>query len=492
MLRKKVEITLENRVLQFIRRNGLINSGQKVLVAVSGGPDSVCLLHILYRLRTALDVTLHIAHLDHGLRGAESAGDARYVADLALKLDLPATIEKRDVSGYRSEHHLSPEEAAREIRYGFLAETARKIGAERVAVGHTQDDQVETVLLHIIRGTGTRGLRGLQPCQSLQFAGNRLIVFRPLLDIKRQETDAYCSRNQLSPRLDVSNLSTSLLRNRVRHELLPLLKSYNTGIFDSLLRISRIAQEELAFLDAESKSAFQKTVTQKANTFIFDKEKFLALDPALRRHVLRKSIEGLLGTLKDIEARHIEALMDALVKPAGRQIALPGGLFFIIEYDRYLLGFNPQELTPFPEIKGRYNVRVPGETRIPGWKIEAAVKPRETFEDEKKKTGKRKVSAFSASFDRDRVGGAVEVRARQRGDWFHPLGSVSLKKVGEFMLDARIPRAWRERIPIFSIPQQIIWVAGWRIDERVKVTQDTKQVLSLRMVRIENPNYTPQ
>ena len=171
---------LEQRVLQYIRENGLIHTGEKILVAVSGGPDSVSLLHILYRLQSELNISLHIAHLNHQLRGQEAESDARYVADLGRKLKIPATIENRDVSGYQAESHLSLEEAAREVRYCFLAETAQSLGMDRVAVGHTRNDQAETVLLHILRGTGTRGLRGLQPDRTLQFTGRQLTVIRPL------------------------------------------------------------------------------------------------------------------------------------------------------------------------------------------------------------------------------------------------------------------------------------------------------------------------
>ena len=227
---KKQTQTIEQRVLKFIQHNRLIPSQQKVVVAVSGGPDSVCLLYSLYHLQTSLKMCLHIAHLNHQLRGEESDQDSLYVDELAKKLNIPATIEKRDVSTYRDKHHLSLEEAAREVRYSFLGQVAESIGTNLVAVGHNLNDQIETILLHIIRGTGTRGLRGLQAKQSMQFDGRRLVVIRPLLEIPREEIEEYCQFLRLQPRTDSSNLSLSLLRNRIRCELLSLLKSYNPGI----------------------------------------------------------------------------------------------------------------------------------------------------------------------------------------------------------------------------------------------------------------------
>ncbi len=481
MTARKHNLTLEQRVLKYIQANRLVLPGQKVLLAVSGGADSVCLLHALCGLQAELEIALHIAHLNHQLRGEESEADADYVADLARKLKIPATIEKRDVTGYQAEHRLSLEEAAREVRYSFLAQTAQTVGAERVATGHTLNDQVETILLHIIRGTGTRGLRGLQACQALQFSGNRLTVVRPLLEIRREETEEYCSRLHLKPRQDTSNLSLSLTRNRVRRELLPRLLSYNPGIFESLLRLGRISHDELDFLEKESEKAWKKIVRKQGNSFIFEKREFKPLAPALQRQLLRRAIEGLLGTLKDVETRHVEGILGALKKPAGRRIALPEGLVFSIEYERYLLGFHPGELIPLPELEGAFDISIPGITRIPGWDIEASVIPREKMNE---LTGTEQPGIYSACFDSDRVGGEVKVRARERGDRFQPQGMAEEKKVGEFMLDARIPRLWRKRIPIVYTPQQIIWLAGWRIDERVKVTENTREVLCLKMVRV--------
>jgi tRNA(Ile)-lysidine synthase len=476
---EKQKPTLEQLVLRYIRKHKLIEAGQKVLVAVSGGPDSVCLLYILYKVQTDLNITLHVAHLNHQLRGEESDADACYVAELARKLGIPAMIEKRDVKAYQTEHRLSLEEAAREIRYGFLAETAKEIGAERVAVGHTLNDQVETILLHIIRGTGIQGLLGLRPCHTMQFLGRGLTVIRPLLGIGREETEKYCSEIQLSPCLDTSNLSLSMLRNRVRHELLPFLQSYNPSIFSSLLRISHIARDELVFLDDESSKVWKDVAQRQQNIIIFNKRLFKALAPALQRHLLRRAIDELLGTLKDIETRHIEEVLESLDKPAGRRIALPEGLTFSIDYDRYLLGFNPENLTPFPELRDEFNLKVPGETVIPGWRIEAESKSREQIPE---RLDEGKSNDFRAYFDKDKVGDKIVVRTRRRGDRFQPLGMEQTKKVGEFMLDARIPRVWRERVPLFCTPQQVIWIAGWRIDERVKVTRDTRQVLCLKLI----------
>jgi tRNA(Ile)-lysidine synthase len=518
MVRENKQPALERRVLHFIREHHLVSSQDKLLVAVSGGQDSVCLLHILVKLREELDIRLHVAHLNHQLRGAEAEADARYVSELAHQLGIPATIEQRDVKSYQAQQRLSLEEAAREVRYAFLAQVARSIGADRVAVGHTVDDHIETILMHLIRGTGTRGLCGLQPKQ----IRNSLTIVRPLLPVSRQETADYCHHYQLAPRVDASNLSLSPLRNRIRLQLLPLLQSYNPGVAEALLRTARIASDDLTFLDKQVGQLWGEVAQEKENTIILDKERFLRLPSALKRHLLRASIEKLLGNLKDIEARHIEEIIDALAKPAGKRLNLPGGLIFSIEYNKYLIGADPSVLSPFPILGAELQLKIPGETLLPGWRIEATIispsvvigKPEGALDQittplhlikgsvkglrpftnysspsPSKERGTEGVwlidNLFTAHFDLDKTGDKLIVRSRQSGDRFQPLGMSQSKKLGEFMIDIKIPQAWRQRIPIVCSPQHILWVVGWRIDDRVKVTDNTKQILSLKFERVE-------
>jgi tRNA(Ile)-lysidine synthase len=342
-----------------------------------------------------------------------------------------------------------------------------------VATGHTIDDHIETVLMHLIRGTGTTGLRGLQPItqwRSVQ-TGDIITVIRPLIQVSREETVDYCHNHDFKPRLDATNLSLLPLRNRIRFQLLPLLMSYNPRVAEALLRTARIAGDDLAFLDTEISRLWDRVARKQDSMIIFDKERLLELPSALQRHLLRTAIGKLLGTLKDIETRHIEGIMAALSRPAGRRISLPEGLIFTIEYDRYLLAPKVAVLSPFPILKGEFPLRAPGKTLLPGWHIEAVIINREQVAENE--------TEFTAYLDLDKTGNNLLVRSRQTADRFQPLGLRQPKKLGEFMIDARIPRSWRQRIPIVCSPEQIIWVVGWRIDERVKVKEDTKQVLRL-------------
>ncbi len=473
MSRSQGEISLKERLLAFIREQDLVSPGETVLVAVSGGPDSVCLLHILNKVKDELGIRLHAAHLNHRLRGADADADAGYVAALAKKLGIPATIAARDVGAYRKKRRLSLEEAAREVRYSFLAEAAAAGGAARVAVGHTADDHVETILMHLLRGSGPRGLRGLLAASPWPYPGTGLTVIRPALGLSRAETDAYCRRHRLSARADATNDSLTPFRNRIRRELLPLLREYNPQVAGALKRLARLAADDLAFIEATAGGLWGGPVRNEGEAVVFDKKPFLALPLALQRHLMRAAVERLTGTLKDIEAGHIEDIIEALGKSSGKTIGLPGDLSFTIEPDRYVLAPDSVSTCPFPPIVGETVLKVPGRTELAGWAIEAAlVSPQEA--------GEKSHDEFTAYLDSAAVGGELAVRRRLPGDRFQPLGMGSPKKLNQFMIDARIPRGWRQRVPVVTAAGQIIWVVGFRIDERVRVTGATRQVLRIR------------
>jgi len=240
-------------------------------------------------------------------------------------------------------------------------------------------------------------------------------------------------------------------------------------------------------------------VAQKQESaIILDKDRFLELPSTLKRHLLRAAIERLLGNLKDIEMRHIEGIMTALGKPAGKRISLPGGLLFSIEYDRYLLAPDPAALSPFPILEAEFPLKIPGEILLPGWHIEATItgQKRESergeapltnlpppFPREGGRGGGLPNNGLTAYFDLDKTGDKLVVRSRHPGDRFQPLGMSQPKKLGEFMIDAKIPQIWRQRIPIICSPEHILWVVGWRIDDRAKVTENTKRILRLEFRR---------
>jgi tRNA(Ile)-lysidine synthase len=468
--------TLEQKVSEYIRKNNLISAGDKVVVGVSGGADSVCLMHILARCREELGIDLHVAHLNHMLRGTESDNDAAYVSDLVQKLEVRATLGRRDVSAYQSGHDCSLEEAGREVRYRFVAEVAAKVNAAEIAVGHTSDDHVETILLHLLRGTGTAGLSGLRPRSTLDLGenGGRIEVVRPLLEITRRETIDYCRRHRLSPRKDSSNESPSFLRNRIRLELLPVLRSYNPGIDKGLLRLAEIAGDDVSFIGEQACLLWPGVAQRQGNTIYLEVNKILPLPPALQRQICIIAVSQLRGNLKDVEADHIEAMVELLKKPAGKKLILPYGLTLSTEYGRVVMMATGALTCPLPPLIDSTSLKIPGETIAAGWRVRAEVS----------KDSSGLENGFTASFDLDKTGSELEVRSRKPGDRFQPLGMLQTKKLQDFMVDAKIPRDWRDRVPLVSSGKQILWVVGWRIDDRVKVTDNTKRILRLQFERL--------
>jgi tRNA(Ile)-lysidine synthase len=468
--------TLEQRVIGFIQKHNLFSADDRLVVAVSGGADSVCLLHILVQWRKELGVELHVAHLNHQLRGAESDSDAGYVSDLARRLDVPATIERRDVAAYRDQKGGSLEEAARESRYSFLAEVASVIGASKVVVGHTRDDHIETIVMHLLRGAGTAGLCGLQPSSVLPYGENsgQLEVVRPLLELSRQETLGYCQRYNLAPRSDSSNVSPSFLRNRVRLELLPVLRNYNPGIDKALLRLADIAGDDVSFIAKKASLLWKKLASEEDDIIYLDMSQMVASPRAMQRQIFRRAIKQLRGNLKDVEADHIEAMMGFLSKPAGKKLCLPDGLTLSTEYGRLVLASAQASICPLPPLKGTFSIKIPGETDLPGWRVRADIIGQVVSDED----------GLAASFDLNRVGKELTVRRRRPGDRFQPLGMSQAKKLQDFMVDSRIPGSWRDRVPLICSPEQILWVVGWRIDDRAKVTENTKDILRLQFERL--------
>ncbi len=501
---------LESKVLDLIERYCLISSEEPVIVGVSGGADSVCLLHILSKYREKLVAKLHVAHLNHLLRGAESRADAKYVSNLADSLGIPITVDEQDVATYRIERNCCIEEAARELRYAFLGRVAREIGAHRIAIGHTRDDHIETILMHILRGTGINGLCGLAPCSPMAYerqaiplpaetAGaakgqrSELWVIRPLLDITREETASYCQDYQLSPRIDSSNLSLSSFRNRLRLQALPLLRQYNPSLDQALLRLADIAKEDNAFIEQQASELWDEAARQKNNTIYLNRRQLAGLPVALQRQLLRAAVTRLVGDTRDIEAGHIEAARNLINKPVGKRISLPHGFVCQRGYNEIIVASTARQSQlppcPLPPLSGEVPLKVPGKTSFPGWEVLASIVRERTDSPLSQSALCTNEETYKdnlvADFDLKKTGTKLFVRQRLPGDRFRPLGMRVPKKLHEFMIDAKIPRSWRDHIPIVSSRQQIIWVVGWRTDDRSRLTKTSEEILRLEFIRPE-------
>lgn len=465
-----------SQVRETIAKYEIFSPGDNVVVGVSGGPDSLCLLHLLHRLREELEIALHAAHLHHSLRGEEANEDARFVERMATSWGLPSTVEKRDVPAYAEREKLAIEEAARQVRYTFLAEVAMEVGASSVAVGHNADDQVETVIMHWLRGAGTAGLRGMRPVQPWPLPGIDLRLVRPLLEVPREEIEAYCREHHLSPRFDRSNLDTTYYRNRIRHELLPRLEEYNPNIREVIRRAALIIADDHDYLISQGQRVWEKMVREVKGALVFDLKGWEGIHPSIQRQLLRRAICHLHSDLRNIDWVHIEEARRALSeKPAGTEVTLPQGLSLFRSYDTFIIG----ETIPAPEIplvEEKTKIVVPGRTPMPAWDLITEVLAGEGEREE----ALNNQDPWRGYLDLDQAGQDLVLRGREPGDHFQPLGMGGRSKLlREFMIDAKIPHHIRDKVPLVVSPQNIVWVAGYRIDERARVTERTERVLKI-------------
>jgi len=512
-----------------IERRQLLDARATVLVGVSGGSDSLCLLHVLKRLRPKFKWSLHVAHLNHCLRGTEADEDMIFVALLAMNWGLPCTIEAVDVATVAQQRRLSLEEAARQVRYGFFAQVARQIGATAVAVGHHADDQSETVLMHLLRGTGLAGLRGMLPAvdlESVRVIGedvsssaptSRLRLVRPLLPVSRAEIERYCQAHKLSPRFDYSNLDMSYFRNRLRHQLLPMLETYNPNIRALLHQTAAVVAADYELLSSMRDEVWAQQVREKSKTAIsFDLMGWRALPLALQRATLRQAAYRLRPRLRNLDFAHIQQAVEvATTGPTGAQAILPQGLRLRVGYQTLRLT-TADEDSPVPDWPLLWHdepvpVAAPGQTPLSDKQMRPA-----PFTSEHTARDSGGLSSWwlqvrpwkgdidivlanpdrwTAYLDADQLGPSLTLRKRRPGDRFQPLGmSGQSVEVADWMIKAKIPRHWRDHIPLLvhncpdsADQEEIAWLIGWRIDERVKITAKTRRMIRMHWYRSPIP-----
>ncbi len=459
-----------DKVTAWIRNYKLIQPGSRILAACSGGPDSLALVHILNRLKTEYSFCLGVAHVNHMLR-QEAAAEADFVADFAAGLGLKCWVTAIDVPAYSKANKISSqEEAARLIRYQFLRSTAAAWGGARIATGHHRDDQVETVLLNFLRGTGSGGLRGMQPLHR--------DVMRPLLSISRKEIEAYCEEHGLLPRYDSSNLSTDYRRNRIRLELLPALeKNYNPAIREAIWRMADLAGDEYEYIRGQAAKLWGSVATIGSGITIVSRE-LAAIPTALQRELIRQVIEKKRGELTGISFVHVEKLLImALNGTVGSVLTLPKGLIARKTYT----GLVFEDYTAGQLQADHKKGFTPVELNIPG----STTAGFSTIRTEMVTTLPQNKGRNVAIFDFEQLVLPLVVRSRLPGDRFRPLGLNGQKKVKEFFIDHKVPEAVRDHVPIVADQQEILWVAGFRQSEYGKITATTKKILQLSITKQE-------
>lgn len=458
MLIKKIE--------QTIKKNHLLNDGDVVVIALSGGADSCALLMSLAGLASIRRLKLVAAHFNHGLRQAESDEDEEFCRNLAERHDLPFESERmRQPTVPRG---MSPEDYFRRERYTFLEKVADRHGADKIALGHHLQDQAETVLLNMLRGSGLDGLKGFVPMRDNKF-------IRPLMDVTRKEIQEFLAQSGTRYRDDSSNDSTIYLRNRIRNELIPFLKErYNPKIEETLARSAEIMRREDAFLtECVNVILSSPDIKRKREEASVCAENLRSLHAALRFRLIRALLESISPAGKGFSFVHIQSVVNLLAEPSsGKRIALPYNLCAEYEYGRVVLRkTNPSERQNYS-----YTLSVPGVIDLKERRLILSLRRGTPDEIDFQ-------SKDTSYFDEDKIKKPFLLRNRQNGDWFEPLGTKGSQKIKKLFIDRKIPKNERHGIALIADQESVIWIENMHMSERVKVASGTRNVLILEIRR---------
>jgi tRNA(Ile)-lysidine synthase len=464
-----------------------LDKSRPIIVGVSGGPDSLCLMEILRRA----GYHIIVAHFNHKLREAADS-EANAVEQTSARLMISSVIESADVGIYAAANSLSLEEAARNLRYRFLFMQAHRLNAQAVAVGHTADDQVETVLMHLIRGTGLAGLKGMSYRTILPTFDADIPIVRPLLDTWREETVAYCAANGLRPHYDPSNDSLNFLRNRLRNILIPTLETYNPKFRESVWRTVQSLNSDYAILKETVNANWNQSLILREEEYVMLDLSFLSsCSVGLQRHIIRRAVESI-SPGQETAFSVLERASSFIPDSARVRMDLAGGLTLFREGDALYIA-KPNAELPFdrwpqmPAQKDFIGVPVPGQVNLSGgWKFLAEQwrLPALAWEQ-----ANRNEDPFQVWLDAEGLPDPLELRVRRDGDVFEPLGMKGhSQKLSDFFTNEKLAVRARPRWPLLCAAERIVWVPGFRPAESFKLKQSSQKVAYFSVIRPREPN----
>lgn len=434
----------------YMEQQKLLPADSSVLVGVSGGADSVCLLAALCELAESRRLQIHAVHVHHGIRGAEADRDAAYVQELCERLSVPCEVVYRDVPQLAKQWQMTVEEAARRVRYEIFAEKCEREGMDYIAVAHHREDQEETILMNLFRGSGLTGAAGMQPVNGR--------IVRPLLEMSRAEIEDYLNRREIPWCTDSTNADTDYTRNFLRRKLLPEIYEQFPQAGERLRHFAGIAGETDRYLQRQAEHFLEVHGG-------IAKEAFRQENPVLQPYILRCAMKQAGVPAKDVTAKHYESMGELCGKPVGHRISLPGGYEACSGYEQLVL----REKNGAEEVPE-------GAAEPPILWSDRLRMCTEVFPYEKNRNFPK--NAYTKWFDYDKITESAVLRTRQSGDRFSPLPHGS-KKLKDYMIDGKIPRELRDRIPLVADGAQILWIVGCRMSEAYKVTEETKRILQI-------------
>lgn len=457
----------ETKVLNFIKENNMLKAGDKVVLGVSGGADSTALLMVLIKLSERFNLKLKVVHINHGLR-KEADSEARYVKSLCDQNSIEFVLKKYDVKSLALDKGLGLEEMGRILRYEAFAEALGDEGG-KIAVAHNMNDLSETMLFHLFRGTGVKGLSSIQPVRDN--------VIRPLLNVSRAEIEQYLTDISVSFCTDKSNFSNDYTRNKIRNIIIPdILNNITQSAISHMAETASQLREIDDYIDKQTNVQYKNClIRENDNEVVFDKKRFDILDNLIKKTLTKKAIDILVPKNKDITHIHLNSLLSLESGNGYREISLPYNLKAFVSYDE----IGVRKIAKESNVSFSYELPLSGELSIPEvgvFKINSFVKPCDYIPSQKK---------YTKSMDYDKINGIVMVRNRREGDYLTVNMAGGKKKLKDYFINEKIPVGERNSIPIVACGSDVIWVVGHRISENVKVSDETKHILEITFIKEE-------
>lgn len=439
--------------------NNLIKENDNIVVGVSGGADSMALLNVLMEIKKEINFNIFVAHVNHGVRGEDALADQLFVERKAREMNVPYYFKNVDMEKHAREKKITAEEAGRELRYGFFRDILKQQGGGKIAVAHNKNDQAETLLLRIMRGTGIDGLKGME-----FIAGD---IIRPILNIAREDIENYINENSVETVLDKTNLMTIYNRNKVRLELIPyIIDNFNPNIINTLWRLSSIADVDSGFLNALAEEKYNLIVkSETKHSIILDGTIFNREDRSIKIRVVRLMIYKLVESLQGISEQNVQSIVDLFERmETGKQLNLPAGIIGRVSYNDLIIHNSIAE-----KQNDFYYKLTLGENIFPDLGISIRISVQEKLIIPNDKNVK--------CFDSELIKGNLYIRNRKNGDKFNPFGMKGTKKVKDYFIDEKIPKDLRDEIPLLMDDENIIWIIGFATSEAYRITENTKNIL---------------
>ncbi|SHI04753.1 tRNA(Ile)-lysidine synthase [Clostridium grantii DSM 8605] len=463
-------VDLIEKLKKTIINYSMFEKNDLIIVGLSGGPDSLALLHVLYQLKDSLQINLVAAHINHCLRGEDSEEDERFVRVFCENHNIPLYVKKIDIEEVSKHLGISSEMAGREVRYQYFEQLLEELSANKIALAHHANDQAETILMRLIRGCGLEGIIGIKPVREERYV-------RPMIHLLRTEIENYCLTNNLNPRIDKSNYENIYSRNKIRLELIPYIKeNFNHDIVNTLNRFSETVKIDNDYLELCAEKKFKDYFSVEYNNGVIC-EKAFQEHPAILNRIIRMAIKSIKGDLTNVEKKHIEGIISLQKNSTGKELNLPDGIKIFNNYKDVCIKqyIDESDIISYPNEE--YKLLIEGITKIEKENFNISLKILKN--DDARKINKN--NKFIKYFDYDLINNDIILRYRKNGDRFSPLGMKGSKKIKDYFMDLKIPKNKRDEVPMICFDKEIAWIVGYGISEKFKVNDKTKDILQIKI-----------